>query len=230
MKQKYSKRDIAKMQRIYKQTMSMTATAAACGCSRGTIKKYRDEQKWVTPKQIKALANKYKNDTTLTTDIANRLYSGWLIHMQDIDLCAITGITWGQLHGWLTRNIEATVIFTVEVEVDGKKEKQHTMVTAGLRTLRERAWANFEYQGLQKLEQIEKLAIANKDYKTAAAVVEWKLEKRLPKKFGAQATTTVTTQVQINQISIDELPMETRKQILAQIRAKKEITKEIDNG
>ena len=69
----------------------------------------------------------------------------------------------------------------------------------------------------------------NKDHATAARIEQWILEKIEPKKYGQQPA-NVTTQVQINQISVDELPMETRKQILAQIRAKKEITKEIDNG
>ena len=226
MKQRYSKRDIAKMQRIYKQTMSMTATAAACGCSRGTIKKYRDEQKWVTPKQIKALANKYKNDTTLTPDIAIRLAKGWNVKFEDTVLCDIIGITYNQLTCWLRNNQEVTLVVNVK-KPDGTEERR--VETIGLKQLRAREWAKLSYNLMNNQLVLAQEAKDNNDQATAARIEQWILEKIEPKKYGQQPA-NVTTQVQINQISVDELPIEMRKQILAQIRAKKEITKEIDNG
>lgn len=226
-KRKYTNRDIAKMRRIYCQTMSLSATGRACGCSAMTVRKYRDIQKWVTEKEIKTLTPT-GNDTTLTTDIANTLAVGWRMRMQDKDLCPIARITTTQLRHWLERNTQCTIILNVNT---GKKDEHNKdiytkrMENVGLRDLREREWANFEFSQFQKQMNIQDLAIAAKDYKTAASVGQWALEKRIPKVFGrkdAEVINDVNVAVQVNSISLDELDLDTVKRIRSQIIEKEE--------
>lgn len=221
---RYTKRDIAKMARIYRQTMSMTATAKACGCALTTVKRYRDRQKWVTPQQIKELTPQNFNDTTLTPDIAIRLAKGWNVKFEDTILCDIIGITYNQLSNWLKNNQKVTLIVNVK-KPDGTEERRQE--TIGLRQLRAREWAKLSYNLMNNQLALAEDAKKAKDYATAARIEQWVMEKVEPKRFGQTSTTNVTTQVQINQISIDELDLDTRKRILEQIRAKKVESKEV---
>ena len=219
MKSKFTKRDIAKMQRIYQQTLNCTATALACGCSRGYVAKMRDRHKWVTPKQINELADKNKNDTTLTPEIAIKLAAGWRLHINDKDLCPVVGITQGQLVRWLRDDREVTIVVNVR-RSDGTEIKR--MEKVGLWHLREREWANFQYSMLQGLIQDIDDAKLIDDHATAARTRQWLLSKIESKTFGDKAgvEVNVNTATQINQINLDDLDIETKKNILKQLRAK----------
>lgn len=224
-KAKYTKRDVAHMHRIYRQTMSLAATAKVYGCCPSTVRRYRDLQKWVTPQQIKQ-CRQDGNEITLTPDIAIKLAAGWQLQIQDIDLCPIVGITIDQLKKWLLRNTPVTIVVNVK-DQEGKEFKRTE--TIGLRHLREREWANLEYSFLHQLKKDAADARDAKDYKTAANITEWILSKRMPKKFAESAININMSQsqqqAQSNVVSVDELdlPLETRKQILAKIREKKQI-------
>ncbi len=240
---KFSKRDIAHMQKIYQQTMSLTATAKICDCHPSTVKKYRNAQKWVTAQQIRE-CRQDGNDTTLTPDIAIKLAAGWRLHMQDIDLCPVIGISEKQLKGWLFRNTRVTIIRTItKVGPDGKPLEgegnvTRTQETVGLRDLRAREWANFEFSYIQKLMLLAERAEANKDFNTAFKIRAWILAKRLPKKF-AESAININNILSQNQqqvqapgtFSVDDLKLslEARKEILAKIRERRAYGQERSN-
>ena len=234
----FTTRAIAKMHRVYRQTMSCAMTAKACGCCVNTVVKYRDLQKWITPEQ-KKLCDKNKRDTTLTPDIATKLAGGWRLHIEDTDLCPIVGITHGQLRWWLQNNTEVTIIRTVRrMGSDGKPIEDEEGVrriieTIGLHDLRAKEWASFEHDYMAKHAMVVENAIAENDHKNALKGIEWALMKRLPKKFAEAGgvNVNVNTALQANVVSMTEinLPLEVRKQILAQIREKKD-KKENEDG
>ena len=234
MAKHYTKRDIAKMRRIYCQTVSLSATARACGCNPATVRKYRDEQKWMTQEQIKALAPK-NNEVLLTTDIANTLAAGWRIHMQDKDLCSIANITSTQLKNWLYNNTECTVIRTFKTgrkDKDGKEETGQRAETIGLKELKEKEWANFEFSQVQTQLNLQKMAMDAGQYGVAAGIGQYLLEKKIPNVFGraAQTQININSNTQNNYVKIDtlDLPLETRKKILCQIRENKMIEGEVE--
>jgi hypothetical protein len=230
---KRTKLNIPLMQRVYQQTLSLAVAAKACGCTPATVSKYRDINKWVTKEQI-AEVNKSNvgRDITLTPDIAIRLASGWRKRMQDNDLCFIIGITINQLKQWLVKNTEVTVIYNVE-SADGKIEKRFE--TIGLRNLKEKEWANFEFNSIQRQEKYRDEAAKAKMYGIAAGIDQWLLEKKIPQTYGRGSGVQVnvnntTNNNQNNFIKIDSLnlPIETRKQILSAIK-EKEILDEQEN-
>lgn len=216
------------MQKIYQQTMSLSATAKVCGCQLATVRKYRDKNKWATPEEIEEVS-KGGRDITLTPEIAKRLAVGWQMRMDDNDLCYITGITYQQLRGWLNKNTEVTLVFNVTNEETGITSKR--METIGLRTLREREWANFEFSTVQRLNYLSKEAVKKGDIRTAASIEEWKLEKKIPKIYssnsGVQVNVNNNTQ-QNNFIKIEtlNLDIETRKKILSAIKERELIEQE----
>ena len=224
MTRKFTKRQIAHMHKIYRQTMSVLATARACKCAQSTIRKYRDQQKWVTPKQIKELSGG-GNDTTLTTDIAMRLAVGWRMHIEDNKLCHVVGVTEAQLHMWLVRNTPCTVILTTKA-ADGSERKR--METLGLRTLREREWSSVSFSYIQRiLENVKKMEGKDiEDLRGANYDLRWLLSKLEPEQFGEfNKELSVNVGVQANVVSIEDLNLDlkTCKRILSKIREKKQI-------
>ena len=219
------------MQRVYQQTLSLATTAKACGCQAATVRKYRDMNKWAMPEEIEEAKKTAGRDITLTPDIAKRLAVGWQMRMDDNDLCYITGITYAQLRGWLNKNTEVSLVFNVTNEETGVVSKR--METIGLRTLREREWANFEFSTVQRLNYLSKEAVKKGDIRTAASIEEWKLEKKIPKIYGSGSGVNVnvnnnTVNQQNNYIKIEtlNLDLETRKKILSAIKERELIEQE----
>lgn len=234
-KTRYTRRDIAHMHRIYRQTMSLAATAKVCGCHVSTVAKYRDLQGWITPQQIGQCTK--GNDTTLTPDIAMKLAGMWRLHLDDKDICWLVGITTGQLKQWLYRNAPVTIIRTItRVGPDGKPLEGEENVTrvkeaVGLRDLRERERASLEYTYNQKLVMVIEQAIQKGDLKTAGNNIQWLMAKKIPQKYAESGININMSQSQqqgqASTFSAEELdlPLETCKQILAKIREKKQLNK-----
>jgi len=220
---KYSKADIRKMRRAYLKTQSLSLAAKICGCSPRTIVRYRDMQGWLTPGQIA----KHKPDaggSTLTADIATKLANGWREDISDETLCSILSLTISQLKNWLYKNTVVTIPKTITtIRPDGSQSTVTQAETIGLRDLRTRERGILELDYLQRHARMIKSAETDKDYRTAMRGVEWRLEKRFPKKYGAQSHTNVNvnTAVQANMtMSVDDLKLDldTRRKILAAIR------------
>lgn len=221
MKQKFTKLQIRKMKRIYTRTRSLEMTAKICDCSVSTIQRYRDREGWV------ALAVKPdpSPETTCSTDIAMRLAVGWRQDISDEALCNIVGVTIGQLKMWLMRNVQVSILHRVKAaDPKSKKPAEFDEERIGLRDLRTRQLDTLEYDYLQRLEKLYQKAEDADDFATAIRGRQWRLEKRRPKKYGSQAVgvkVEVNNAMQTNVVSIDDLnlPLETRKAILAQLRA-----------
>jgi hypothetical protein len=176
----YTKSEIAKMRRAFLKTMSCAAAAKICGCNVKTIAKYRDQEDWITKKQVKELC-KGGGQTTLTPDIATKLASGWRLHIEDKDLCPIVGVTHGQLRGWLQENTKVTIVRSVRrLSADGTPLKDEngrdvvsrTTETVGLYDLRMCEWANLEYDYMAKHAMLIERAIQDKDYRAALKGIE----------------------------------------------------------
>ncbi|UCG55607.1 MAG: hypothetical protein JSU70_12145 [Phycisphaerales bacterium] len=225
----YTKPEIAKMRRAFLKTMSCAAAAKICGCNVKTVAKYRDQEAWITQREVGELC-RGGGQTTLTPDIATKLATGWSLHIENDDLCAIIGISPGQLRGWLQNNTQVTIVSSIpRLSADGiplrdksgRASVSRTMETVGLYDLRAREWANFEYTYIQRLDMDADRAEAEGDLNTAFKIRTWILSKRFPSRYGNHAIdVNVDTATQADIVNIDELdlPLETRKQILSSMR------------
>lgn len=222
------KLNIPYMQKIYQQTLSLSATAKACGCQLATVRKYRDKNKWATPEEIEE-ASKGGRDITLTADIAVRLATGWRRRMIDKDLCYIVGISEGQLRGWLQLNTVVTIIYNVK-QPDGKEYKRSE--TIGLRDLKEKEYANCEFNFYQRQDLYREEAYKAKQYGLAAGIDQWNAEHgRMFKIFSNKDKIEInnnTVNQQNNYIKIEtlNLDLETRKKILSAIKERELIEQE----
>ncbi len=112
--------------------------------------------------------------TTLTEEIAQKLEFYWQLAgdtMTDEKICARIGITFDQLCSWLKRNMRG-------------RRPDGTRLQEGLRQIRERAKATTLTGYLANLQETRRKAEEAGDYKTAAKVTQWLLEKQFPNEYG----------------------------------------------
>lgn len=113
--------------------------------------------------------------STLTPEIAIELRTLWELSgpnsLSDKEIAGRMGITQKTLDGWLSRNQE------VEILLDGRLQM------VGLRGIRTRARAMIKAAYLARLNRLADKAENLDDFKTAATIVQWLMEKQFPK-FG----------------------------------------------
>ncbi len=113
-------------------------------------------------------------NSTLTAELAYQLEFYWQLAgntLSDEEICSKVGISFGQLRGWLQRNVKPKTL-------GGQRG------TEGLRDIRARAKVSTMTGYLSKLVQIAEKAEANQDYAVASSNYTWLLEKQFPTVYG----------------------------------------------
>ena len=126
------------------------------------------------------MADKGGRPITLTKEIGGQLEALWRLSgddtLTDKEIAERLGITYKQITGWLDKNTK----WIVRIDESGKKLKSKN----GLRVIRTQAKASTKSSYLATLYDLMTSAKKVKDYKTAANIIEWLLEKQFPNEFG----------------------------------------------
>ncbi len=147
-------------------------------------------------------------NTTLTDGQAKELEFYWQLAgdtLSDEQICWKTGISLGQLQGWLRRNVKP-------IGADG------TPGPVGLRHIRARAKVSTMTGYLAKLNTVADVAQANGDFGTAANTWKWLLEKQFPLLYGPRtrqeldAQTTEPATVEVTATEPDDKKWEDKAQ------------------
>lgn len=126
----------------------------------------------------KPVKKKRGRPTTLTQEVAESFMLRWRLAGEfvlcDKDICEELGVPYDTFKTWLEKNKKVKVMFGGKVKV------------MGFKSLRTRARASVKIGYITRIAQLSNAAERNRDFKTAAKLAMWVMEKMFRKEFGNQ--------------------------------------------